>query len=196
MRMIECSRGDGPPSRRWILLLAASAPWVLATGCASLAGPRTITVTQEQLLAGLMKRLPLAPVVAELFQVVVATPRLKMLPQSNRIATELDLGLTERLLGRSFKATLGASFGLRLDTSDRTVRLDDLRIDRMAVPGLTGDLADMLGRVASVVTQSVLQDAVLYTLKPEDLAVAGGLGYAPGSLKVEPGGLSLTLVPR
>ena len=53
--------------------------------------PRTIEVSQEQLLAQVSGQVPFNRRMLDFFDVTVSTPRLTMLPQENRIATELDV---------------------------------------------------------------------------------------------------------
>ena len=178
------------------LALAAAVVLVLNAGCASVLGPRSVELSQEQLLAALAQRFPFNTRALGVFDIVAATPRLKMLPESNRVATEFDLGTTDRLMGQVFKMTLGASYGLRVEPSDQTVRLTDLRIEGLKLGDLPVSLQGPMSGAVTRMAEGLMRDAVVYRLKPEELQTAGRIGYQPGPITVRPGGLSLQLVPK
>ena len=50
-------------------------------------------------------------------------------------------------------------------------------------------------KLGAPLAQKLLKDYVLYKVRPEDLQAAQGWGYKPGTFRVEPTGLSLTLDP-
>lgn len=183
-------------SRRGALVALVS---VLA-GCAALPfdnpfGPRTIEVSQEQLLAQLSGQFPFNRRMLDFFEVTVSAPRLTMLPQENRMATELDVDTGRTLLSDGFKGRLALSYGLRYEPSDHSVRLADVRLDRFQLEGVPDALKTRTGRLGSLLAEEVLSGFTVYRFKPEDLNIALGLGYKPGGLYVTGRGVALTLEP-
>jgi hypothetical protein len=84
--------------RRHFLVPVLGAGATLLAGCAALFGPRTVDVSQAQLEELLARRFPLSRRVLEIFDVTVSAPRLRLLPEANRIATDFDLSSSDRLL--------------------------------------------------------------------------------------------------
>jgi len=167
-------------------------------GCAALLGPRTVEIPEARLQQLLARQFPFRGRVLELFDINVASPRLSLLPQANRIATDFELTIGDRLLRTPYQGTLALSYGLRYESSDQTVRLADLRIERAelreagALPGVTRQL----DRIGGAVIEKLLGDPVVYTLSAKDLEVVQGRGYQPSDIRVTPRGLTITLVPE
>ena len=89
---------------RFVRLFSLGLALLVLSGCAALnPGPRTYTISQAQLLELIAKRFPVNDRVAELLDLQALAPRIKLLPDSNRIATELDLNLSERLMRNAFR---------------------------------------------------------------------------------------------
>jgi hypothetical protein len=53
---------------------------LLLSACASIVGPRTVTITQDELQQKLAAKFPLQKRVLEVFNVTVATPSLMLQP--------------------------------------------------------------------------------------------------------------------
>ncbi len=183
-------------SRRGALAVLA---WALA-GCSALPfnnpfAPRTIEVSQEQLLAQVSGQFPFNRRMLDFFDVTVSAPRLTMLPQENRIATELDVDTGRTLLTDGFKGRLALSYGLRYEPADQSVRLADVRLDRFQMEGVPDALKTRTGRLGSLLAEELLNGFTVYRFKPEDLKIALGLGFTPGGIYVTGRGLALTLEP-
>ena len=77
--------------------------WVLAIGCVAAAqaapGAKTYTVPLEQMQQGVDKRFPVRKRLADIVDIQVQSPRLKLLPALNRLGTELDMNVLERVSG-------------------------------------------------------------------------------------------------
>ena len=157
--------------------------------------PRTIEVSQEQLLAQVAGQFPFNRRLLDFFDVTVSTPRLTMLPQENRIATELDVDTGRTLLTEGFKGRLALSYGLHYEPGDQSVRLADVRLDRFQMDGVPDALKTRTGRLGSVLAEELLSGFTVYRFKPEDLKVALGLGFKPGAIRVTERGVALTLEP-
>jgi len=167
-------------------------------GCAALLGPRTVEIPEARLQQLLARQFPLRSRVLELFDINVAAPRLTLLPDANRVATEFDLAIGDRLLRTPYQGTLALSYGLRYEGSDHTVRLADLRIERAELreAGALPAAARSLDRIGSAVAERLLGDPVVYTLTAKDLETVQGRGYQPSDIRVTPRGLTITLIPE
>jgi hypothetical protein len=168
--------------------------WALA-GCATLLGPREVTISEAELQRIVAQRFPFNNRYLELLDIEVSSPRVKMLPETNRIATEMDVRTSERFLRTAFTGRLAMNYGLRFEPSDRTVRLTNVRVDDFRIDGAPGAVRSQVNRIGAFLAEELLKDQVIHTLKPEDLAAAQGRGYQPGELKVTSSGVSLQLVP-
>lgn len=183
-------------SRRGALAVLALA----LAGCSALPFnnpfvPRTIEVSQEQLLAQVSGQFPFNRRMLDFFDVTVSAPRLTMLPQENRIATELDVDTGRTLLTEGFKGRLALSYGLRYEPGDQSVRLADVRLDRFQMEGVPDALKTRTGRLGSVLAEELLNGFTVYRFKPEDLKIALGLGFTLGAIHVTARGVALTLEP-
>ncbi len=182
--------------RRSLLALTGLAALGLA-GCAALKpAPRTVGISQEKLLELIAGQFPFNNRYLELFDVSLASPRLRLIPAENRIGTEFGYSIGASLLGsRTYQGTLGLSYALRFEPSDGTVRLNQVRVESFEVPGVPPAFASRANRLGGLLAENLLRDFVVHRLKPEDLQAAQGWGYQPGALQVVPGGLQLQLNP-
>lgn len=167
------------------------------TGCAALQpGPRTVHVSEKKLMEAIARQFPRSNRYLELFDVTLDTPRLRLMPAENRIGTQLDFTVGMPLVEtRAQRGTLSLSYGLRLETSDNTVRLTDVRLENMLLPDMAPAHAARFRRLGGALVEGLLPDLVVHRLKPEDLEAVGRRGYQPGALRVVPGGLELQLDP-
>lgn len=184
------------PRRGLLLSLGGWSLLGLAGGCATLLGPRTIEIPQAQLLKAIGSRFPFGIKVLDTFDLVAVSPRLRLLPADNRIATEVDVNALEGLGARPLTATVGLSYGLRFEPGDASVRLTQVRVDRLDV-GQWGALLRGQGqRVATAIAERLLDDLPVYTLEREDAERLKSRGYVPQEIRVTQTGLSVTLQPK
>jgi len=168
----------------WLLLLMA--------GCAS--GPRSIDLSRQQLQSALERRFPQeARPAAGLLQLNVGVPRLALLPEANRVRLDFALEASDRIVRSVFRGDLGVSFGLRYEPSDASLRATGVRVEQLAVPDLPAALRAPLQRAGALVAENLLEDTVLHTFRPEELARARG--WTPGAIRVTPSGLRMEFLP-
>jgi len=180
--------------RRW---LGACLVLPLAA-CQSLQpGPRHLELSETRLLALLAGRFPMRQRTLGLLDVTLEQPRLRLIPSENRLGTELDYGVRTLLPGLpALRGVLGLSYGLRFEPTDGTVRLTQVRLERLGVDGLSAAQATQVQQLmGALVAGDALQDMVLHQVKAEDLEAAARRGLRPGALTVVPGGLRLALEP-
>ena len=192
---VECHR------RRVLGLGAASLLGVtglagLLTGCATVLGPRTIDIPQARLMEAIGARFPFGIKVLDTFELVAVSPRLKLQPAENRIVTELDVNALEGLGTRPLKATVGLSYGLRFEPSDASVRLTQVRVDKLDAGQWGILLRGQSNRVATAIAERLLDDLPVYTLERDDAERLRSRGYVPGEIRVTQTGLSVTLQPK
>jgi hypothetical protein len=183
--------------RRRLLAGAIAIPVLWLSGCALLPPrPRTVDISEARLVELINQQFPFNSRYLELFDVSLASPRVRLIPDENRIGTELGYRLGSFLLGsREYQGRLNLSYGLRFEPSDNTVRLSGVRVEDFEVPGVPSAYAARANRLGALLAENLLKDFVLYRLQPEDLTVSRGWGYQPGLLSVVPGGLRLRLDP-
>jgi hypothetical protein len=168
----------------------------LLPGCAGWLGPRTIEVSRDDILAKLRQKFPITRQVLGYLDITASNPTLAMLPQSNRVATQVDLKLDDTMFHKAHQGFVGVSFGLRYEPRDLTIRLDQVAVDEVSLPTLSPVFLDALKRLGNQAAREVLQGFVVRQLKPEDLNQAERLGYEVGALRVTATGLAVDLVPR
>jgi hypothetical protein len=166
-------------------------------GLGGLLGPRTLSLSQAQMEAALAKRFPFNGEFAKLIDVQALAPKLRLLPESNRIATDLTLALSPKIIGGKFSGALSVDSALRFEPSDGTVRLANPRVSKFDITGLSGNVERGLDlqRIGQLVIEQALNDFIVHTVKPEDLK-RGGTTWKPGEFKVTSSGLELTLTPE
>ena len=170
---------------------------IALTGCGVMqSGPRQIDITEAQLLSRIASQFPVKQRQLALFDVTLDQPRLRLLPEENRVATEMTYAVGVALTGVApVKGQLELSYGLRYEPSDSTVRLHQVRVERLGVDGLSAAQAAQVKKIGGLMAEDLLKEAVVHRVKPEDLQSLSGRGYKPGVLKVVPGGLRLQLDP-
>jgi hypothetical protein len=178
-------------SRRWGCATLA----LLVAGCAGVGGPRVITLTEAELSHLIEQRFPFDRRVAEVFDVRVQAPRVRMLPQSNRLATEFDVAASDRLFGRALRGSIALDYALRYDERDPAIRLTQVHVSRLALDGTSAQTQAVLERVGALLAEQALDDLAIYRFKPEDLRAAAGIGLAPGAVTVTTRGVEITLSP-
>lgn len=171
---------------------------LLATGCASAQfRPIDYTITLAQLTMQVAKRFPhTQPVAGDLVQLELSHPRLKLLPEANRVATNLDLKLIAQVIGAATAGALGIDYGLRYDPADRTIRMTNPKVRSVRLDGVPAQYQSWLDRNAPRLAENLLDGYVLHQVGERELAMASAMGYEPGSFKVTAEGLKVTLNPK
>jgi hypothetical protein len=199
------------PNRRQLLqvALAGGAGMVGSglAGCSAWTGPPVITLGEAELADRLGRLFPLTRRVLELLDIELSTPRLWLLPESNRLALALWLRSRERLLGNAGHGQLAFDCALRWVPQDASLRLTQVRVQQLwfepgpgpATPpsaspsGPPGAAAAGPPRLGPVLAEKVLEDLVIYRLGAEPAARLREAGLAPGAVTVTARGVEITL---
>lgn len=187
--------------RRFLLIAAGARPLALGSLAlllclrAAQAQPG-YTVSAEQLQEAVAQRFPLRYPMAGLVDVDVQTPRLSLLPDSNRLGAAFPLSAGGPALRRSHSGMLEVEFALRYEASDRSLRAHQLRLVRLDFPSLRPEVVALLNGYGPGLAEQSLREVVLHRLRPQDLGVLDGLGMQPGAITVTPRGLSIAFVNK
>lgn len=192
------SQAPGGPdrARRSAFLALIGGAAVALTGCVGSFGPRTIELSQDRLQEMVARRFPVDKRVLDAIDLTLDSPRVGLQPDSNRISVEVALrasggsAIAARLAG-----SLLVSEGLRFEPSDNTIRLVDVRVERFVIDGLPSSWQRQLDRLGKPLARGLLEDQVLYTLRPKDVAALEGRGLRPGDLRVTSSGIEIALQP-
>jgi len=185
-------------NRRRILVLAAG----LSLGLAGAALPRagraqpTYTVSLGQLQRVLEQRFPLRYAAAGLLELRMELPRLRLLPDRNRVGSEFAIEASGPALRRPHSGSVDLDFALRYEGSDQTIRAHQIRVNAVQVEGLSRDAARVLDAYVRANAEQALLEVVLHRLRPRDLALASTMGFEPGSITVTAEGLVIGFVAR
>ena len=155
-----------PMQRRHLLFTLAAAG---LAGCAGVGGPRHVLLSQADLQARIERHFPHQRRVLELIDVTVARPNVRLLPERNRIATDLDLIATERLSGRTVRGNLVLDYALRYEPADASLRLTQVQVQQASLDLGSGPLSPSNARIAALLAERVLDDFAIYRADPERL---------------------------
>jgi len=200
-------------SRRQLLRLAPAAAWpallpaglVLAlTGCAGLGGPPVITLGEAELNALAGRHFPLQRRVMEVMEVEASAPRLRLLPERNRLAVALSLALRDRLSQSRQAGQLAFDSALRFEPADQSVRLLQVKVtsvllDAMpaaaaaSVPTAAAAPDNLAARLGRTLAERLLEDLPVWRLNAERQAQLKAAGLAPGAVTVTARGVEITL---
>ena len=181
-------------------LLMTMPLWLsLGTACSALPSvdkPPGYTVSAEQLQQAVAKRFPLRYPVGGLLDLNVQAPRLRLLPETNRLATEMVVQAAGPALRRSYTGAFELDFALRYEASDQSIRAHQLRVNSLRFPDLPPGPSELLNAYGPALAEQTLQDVVLHQLRPQDLALPDAMGLQPGNITVTPKGLAISFVNK
>ena len=181
--------------RTFLFFIAAGLALGLPTGGVAAPGSKTYTIAQDQLQATIGKRFPYQQKLADVLDLKIMSPRLALLPDMNRIGTELDLNLLERIGGRSYTGTMMLDYGLRFERADNSVRMTGVRVSSVRLNDVPEPFNGAISRHMPRMAEQLLNNYALHTFSEQDMSLVSGLGFETGEIKVTPKGLRVTLDP-
>jgi hypothetical protein len=182
--------------RRTFLASAAGVLAGLGAHARALAAGPGYRVSLQQLQDMVDQRFPLRYPVAGLFDVTLAAPRLQLLPDLDRLGSDLPLRIAGPALRRSYSGELALDFGLRYEPADQTIRAHHLRVASLRVDGLTGEAQALVQQAAADMARQAMLEVVLHRLRPQDLALADTMGLQPGAITVTWDGIAVEFVNK
>jgi hypothetical protein len=184
--------------RRFAVLAggAAAAVLLLGTlGCAGLGGPRTVSVSESELALLLARQFPLERKVLEVIDLQVTNPQLHLLPDRNRVATELDLFALDRLFGTRAQGHLALDYALRFEPADHTIRMVQVRVRSLTLDSGSNSLHGAAQRIGGLVAEEMLENLSLYKMKPSLADQMERLNLLAGPVVVTAQGIQMTVTP-
>jgi hypothetical protein len=172
------------------LVLAA----VLAA-CASVGGSRVMTFSEADLARMLEQHGPFQRRLLEVLDVRVQRPTMRLVPESNRLASAFEVSATDRLGGRTLGGRIAIEYGLRYDDLDKAIRLTQVRVTTFQLNDVAAEKRKGVQNLGALIAEHMLDDAVLYRFRPSDLKNAEGMGLKPGNVAVTSRGVEVTLAP-
>lgn len=166
-----------------------AAAWL--AGCAGLGGPRNVSVSLADLQNVIDRQYPNQRRVLEVIEITVARPVLRLLPERNRIGTDLDLVASERLSGRAARGSLSLDYALRYEPSDASVRLSQVRVQEARLDLGNGPLSPSGARIGALLAERLLDDFPIYRADPERLKTIQRLGIAAADIVVTARGIDI-----
>ena len=166
----------------------------LVSGCATLT-EHTFTITPGQMQQKLAEKLNKPIKLLKVFDVNLSNPLVQLDPATDRISTAMDASVSNALLGKAFKGRANVSGKLRFDAPTQTVVLIEPKLESFNVDGLSANNSNLVSAFSTMLLGEFMNELPLYTLKPDDLKVAG-IQFNPKQIKVGPQGLLVTLSPK
>jgi hypothetical protein len=157
--------------------------------------PKSIDIDEARIQRAIAQRFPFETRWLGLFDVSAAAPRLRLLPETNRVATDIEVNAGGRLLPGNVRGALSLEGGLRFDPGDGNLRLADVRVERFALAGLPDAMWSQTVRLGPLLAEQLLEGMVIYTLSDEQKALLRERGVQPGVVRVTSSGLSIALEP-
>jgi hypothetical protein len=177
------------PGRRAALLICTLG----LAACASLMAPNSIDIDQARIEQAIAKRFPFETRWLGVFDVSASAPRLRLLPETNRVAFDIELQAGDRVFARRLRGAMSLEGGLRFEPSDASLRLANVRVDRFALEGLPDAMWSHTDRLGALIAEQLLDDVALYTLSEDHKARLRGAGKQPGTVRVTQNGLTIAL---
>lgn len=164
-------------------------------GCAGVLGPRSVTISEEELTHHLAQRFPVERSLLDWIDLRLDTPRVVLRPDTNRVAVEMGFELRERLSRRSFPLRIGLDSALRYDAGVGAVVLSDVKVQRIGVAGLPEQVAPVVLQLGAPLAERLLEGMAIHRFTQQQLTSAAGHGLRPDAIRVTPRGVEMTLVP-
>ena len=156
--------------------------------------PPGYPVSLDQMQQAVAQRFPRRYPVQGLFDLDLKAPRLRMLPEQNRLRAQMAVEAAGPALNRRHQGNFDVDFGLRYEASDRTLRAHQLRLARLEFPPLQPRVTEMINLYAPTLADQSLREVVLHELTAKDLAAVDAMGMQPGPITVTNNGLVIGLV--
>ena len=184
------------PARRRVALLAVAVLAAGLAGCAGLVGTHTLSLSEPELTQLLARQFPMERKVLEVIDLQVTNPQLHLLPETNRIATELDVSALDRLFGARAQGHLKLDYGLRFEPSDHTIRMTQVHVRDLTLESGANALHGTTQRIGTLVAENLLENLALYRMKPAQADEMSRLNLEASPITVSAQGISMTVAPK
>ncbi|WP_413913463.1 DUF1439 domain-containing protein [Candidatus Skiveiella danica] len=165
--------------RRW-LLGAALGLALAGSGCTP-SGPRSVTLSLDQMQEKLATRFPRRYPVAGLAELNLQTPRLSLRPERNRLNAVMAVEASGPALRRTYSGSMDVDFALRFEPSDQTVRATELEVLALQLEGLPAQASTLLAGLGPTLAQQALREVVLSRCAPATWRWPTAWACSPGA---------------
>lgn len=170
----------------------------LLGACASrvaAAQPRYV-VSLERVQQAVASRFPLRLDVAGLFKLDLQTPQLRLVPEQNRLRSEMTIDAAGEALRHRYRGLFDLDFLLRYEPSDLTLRAYRPRVHVLHLERLPPRPAELLASIGPALAEEALHDLPLHQLQRQDLALPDAIGLEPDTVTVTADGLVIGFRPK
>ncbi len=164
---------------------------VLLASCSVFWGPRDIRLPLAKLQQQLEASFPSNERYLALFDVNLREPRLRLLPELNRVEVSLATTIVPLLTNQPLNGSLAISGTLRVDTARHLLLLAQPRIEKFVLDGADDATT---GRVAGFLAQQFLSELPLYSFGEQGFRYAGA-NFMPTRIVTEENALVVTFEP-
>ena len=199
-------RNEQPVGRRYrrraVLRLASAAGALCAgvlgvlSGCASLLGTHDVDISESQLTVLMARQFPMERKVMEVIDLNITNPVLTLIPQDNRVGTELDVTAIDRLFGSTALGHVKLDYSLRFQPSDHTIRMTQVRVRELSLSSGSNNLHGAAQRIGGLVAENALENLVLYRMKPAQADEMDRLNLVASPITVTATGLHMSVSPK
>ena len=199
-------RNEQPVGRRYcrraVLRMASTAGALCAgvlgvlSGCASLLGTHDVDISESQLTVLMARQFPMERKVMEVIDLNITNPVLTLIPQDNRVGTELDVTAVDRLFGSTALGHVKLDYSLRFQSSDHTIRMTQVRVRELSLSSGSNNLHGAAQRIGGLVAENALENLVLYRMKPAQADEMDRLNLVASPITVTPTGLHMSVSPK
>jgi hypothetical protein len=179
-----------------VLCAAVLALLALLSGCAGLIGTHDVDISESQLTLLMARQFPMERKVMEVIDLNITNPVLTLIPQANRVGTELDVTAVDRLFGSAAMGHVKLDYGLRFQPSDHTIRMTQVRVRELTLSSGSNELRGAAQRIGGLVAENALENLVLYRMKPAQADEMDRLNLVASPITVTPQGLHMTVSPK
>ncbi|MNV81336.1 hypothetical protein D3C71_1749960 [compost metagenome] len=141
-------------------------------------------------------KFPRSVPVQGLVDLTLQAPRLRLLPEVNRLGAAMVVDAAGAALRRGHAGTFDVEFALRYEASDRSLRAHQIKLGRLDFPTLKPAVNDLLNAYGPVLAEQSLREVTLHQLRPQDTALFDGMGLQPGPITVTAKGLTVAFVNK
>ena len=169
---------------------------VSLSGCAGLVGSHDVMLSESQITLLLARQFPMERKVLEVIDLTASNPQVHLLPETNRIGTELDVTALDRLFGSSAHGHVNLDYGLRFDATDHSIRMTQVRVRELTLSSGSNNLRGAAQRIGGLVAEGALENLVIYRMKPAQADEMDRLNLQASPIRVTPQGLVMTVSPK
>lgn len=167
-------------------------------GCSTM--PKTFTISEGELQKKLAEHIAIPISLLKIFDVSLSNPIIKLDAGSERLFAHVDTKVSNPFSKQPLLGKIDISGKLRFDAEKSAIvlvdaKLENLNIDSLSFDKKSNEYTEIIQILSSKLGQELLNNLVLYKVKPEDLVV-GNTHYMLKDIKVVKDALQITLLPQ